>query len=353
MSVEPQYGQRKPAAAAARARLSTRRAAPAARSRTRAASRGPPGVIRSVDHESSSDDLHVRLAAERAHLVGHRVAHHLERRAAEERRRELDAHAVALDGDVAHDAEVDERDDGISGSGISASASQTAASRHHVAPGTLRRTIVISSHSSRSSSEWPPRSTGVDCTGRPTRSASAARSSSAQHAERVRPQLVDRLLEPRLAAQAVDPHLRVQAVVDLLAVHLRGEPRDLRVVGLLQRGEPDLVRGLVEPVPRDRVRPVQPAQLDERRARGTPTGRGRTRARRPSCRGRARRARTARARGRSRSARSTRTRRPPRATARCPSTPSRASRGSARRRRAQAAAVPARSRASLSFAFSE
>src|SRR3954471_10274331 len=43
------------------------------------------------------NNLHVRLGAEFAHLGGHRVAHHLERRAAEERRRELDAHLVAVD----------------------------------------------------------------------------------------------------------------------------------------------------------------------------------------------------------------------------------------------------------------
>ena len=58
----------------------------------------------------------------------------------------------------------------------------------------------------------------------------------------------------------------MQAVVDLLAVHLRREPGDLGVVGLLQRREAKLVGGLVEPVPRDRVRPVELAQLDERRA---------------------------------------------------------------------------------------
>ena len=52
---------------------------------------------------------------------------------------------------------------------------------------------------------------------------------------------------------------------DLLAVDLRGEARDLGIVGRLERREADLVGRLVQPVPRDRARPLEPAQLDERR----------------------------------------------------------------------------------------
>ncbi len=55
-------------------------------------------------------------------------------------------------------------------------------------------------------------------------------------------------------------------MVGLLAVDLGRETRDLGVVGALERREPDLVGGLVQPVARDRPRPLEPAQLDERRA---------------------------------------------------------------------------------------
>src|SRR4051794_37897965 len=54
------------------------------------------------------DHVDLRLRAELRHARGDRVAHRLERRAAEERRCELDAHAVAAHLDVADDAEVDE-----------------------------------------------------------------------------------------------------------------------------------------------------------------------------------------------------------------------------------------------------
>ena len=67
-----------------------------------------------------------------------------------------------------------------------------------------------------------------------TRSTSSGRSALVEHAERIRPELVERLLEPRAALgrgeQTVDPHLRVDPVVDLLAVDLRRDPRELGVV---------------------------------------------------------------------------------------------------------------------------
>jgi len=55
----------------------------------------------------------------------------------------------------------------------------------------------------------------------------------------------------------------VDAVVGLLTVDLRGDAGELRVVRDAERVEPDRVRSLVEPVPRDRPCPLQPAQLDE------------------------------------------------------------------------------------------
>ena len=91
-----------------------------------------------------------------------------------------------------------------------------------------------------------------------------------EDAERVRPELVERLLEtpPPLVGreQPLDPHLRVHAVVRLFPVHLPRDTGDLRVVGCDERAEPDLVCSLVEPVARDRARPLEPAELDEGRA---------------------------------------------------------------------------------------
>jgi hypothetical protein len=84
--------------------------------------------------------------------------------------------------------------------------------------------------------------------------------------ERVRPQLLDGLLETRLVAQPLVPHLGVHAVVRLLAVDLRGEARDRRIGVALQLGDPDLVGDFVEPAAGDRARPVEEMELDERRA---------------------------------------------------------------------------------------
>ena len=107
----------------------------------------------------------------------------------------------------------------------------------------------------------------VDRLERPTRRASSGALLRLEHAERVRPQLVDRVAEARLVAQARRPHLGVHAVVDLLAVDLRREARELGVVAdAFSASMPDAVGLLVEVAPRDRVRPVEQAQLDERRA---------------------------------------------------------------------------------------
>ena len=57
-------------------------------------------------------------------------------------------------------------------------------------------------------------------------------------------------------------------------------PATRGIVVLHQRRDADLVGGLVEPAPRDRVRPVEQVQLDERRAAVLVERRGRTRARR-------------------------------------------------------------------------
>ena len=212
---------------------------------------------------------------------------------------------------------------GISGSGISSSAGPDLGLGHHCAPaGAERRTIVISSHSSASSSVCVPRSTALDLV-QPDARASSARCSGVRTPSAYGHSSATRLLEARLVAQPLVPHLGVHAVVRLLAVDLRREARDLRIVVVHQRRDAGS-----RPPPRraSAARSCAPSRAGaaRRAARsGTPRAGGRTRARprRPPAAGRRR------ARGRSRSARSTRTRRPPRASARSPSTRSRASRG--------------------------
>ena len=58
----------------------------------------------------------------------------------------------------------------------------------------------------------------------------------------------------------------MHAVVRLLAVDLRGKPGHARVGVVHQRRNANLVGGLVETAARDRARPVEQVQLDERRA---------------------------------------------------------------------------------------
>ena len=209
--------------------------------------------------------LDVRLAADGADRLLHRALHHLERGAAEERRRERDVHALLLDGHVSHHAEVDERDRRDLRIGDLGERVPDRGLGHHAAPGTERRTSVISSHSA-SSSGCSPRST-ASTDGRPSRSRELVALLRLDEAERVRPQLLDRGLVARLPREAVRPHLRVHAVVRLLAVDLRGEAGDLRVRVGLQRLDPQLVGRLVEDAARDRPSPVgDEAELHERRA---------------------------------------------------------------------------------------
>ena len=241
---------------------------------------------------------------------------------------------------------------GISGSGISSSAAQTASAVTTARPESTAAPRSSSSQSSASSGRCVPRSIAVTGS-RPMRRASSGRSSgsstpsanghSSSTASRNRGSL----------AKARRPQLRVQAVVGLLAVDLRREARQLGVLRLHQAVDADAVGLLVEIAAGDRVRPLEQMQLDERRAavvvrlavERERVGVGVELA--------APRARTARAHARSRSVRSTRTRRPPRASARSRSTPSPASRGSARRQRSTEGAMPARSRAMRNLSLIE
>src|SRR5581483_3709959 len=137
----------------------------------------PVGRPRVVEH-----DLHVRHGAELLDLRRHPVAHRLERRAAEERRRELDVNPLALDVHVPHDAELDDRDDRDLGILDLLERSPHGRRSYQAAPGTERRTIVISSQSSVQSSTCTPRSAASNTVllARPKRSPSEGRSSSSR-----------------------------------------------------------------------------------------------------------------------------------------------------------------------------
>ena len=97
------------------------------------------------------DDPHLGLAAERRDLLAHRPLHDVERGAAHERRCEVDRHVVAVDVDGSDHAEIDEGDDRDLGIGDLVERRPDLVGGHHVAPGSDRRTIVISSCSSASS----------------------------------------------------------------------------------------------------------------------------------------------------------------------------------------------------------
>src|SRR5262245_22150736 len=114
--------------------------------------RDPVRRPRVVEH-----DLDVGLGAELADPLGHLVAHHLERRTAEEGRRELDMHGPVLDGHAPHDAEVDDGDRRDLRVRNLRERFPDALFRYHVAPATERRTSVISSQSCSNSGRCSPR----------------------------------------------------------------------------------------------------------------------------------------------------------------------------------------------------
>ena len=194
--------------------------------------------------------------------------HRLERRAAEERGREVDAHCLVVDRDVLDHAELDERDDRDLRVGNLAERGPHLFGGHHCAPGGAERlTIVISSHSSSSSRLVDAARDRLDIGEGATQTLLDAPAQLrpevvVEDAERVGPELVDRLAQPLApllgGEKPLDPHLGVQPVICLLAVHLPREAGDLGVVGGGERGEPELVGGLVEPVARDRARPLEP-----------------------------------------------------------------------------------------------
>ena len=267
VSVELQYGQRCTAfcswssvgAAAARA---VGGAKPASRSFSR-----PAGVILSVDHESSSRTSTCGSPPSPVTASSICRAHRVERGTAHERRREGDPHAVAVDGDVLDDPEVDERDDRDLRIRDLRQRVPDPLRGHHCAPtGADRRTIVISFQSSANSAPGAERST-ASTSGRPDALREHRSQLRREHAQGVRPELVGSVAVALLVAQPVEPHLGVQAVIDLFTLDLRRDPRELVVLVLLQPLDPDRVRCLVEHVPGDRARPVgHETQLDERRA---------------------------------------------------------------------------------------
>src|SRR5829696_2925156 len=214
---------------------------------------------------------------------------------------------------------------GISGSGISASASQTSAS-------------VTMSH---------PRPNGAPSSSPPTERGTP------HPAPRVRPAEGEARREPRRSAA---PRPRGAAT----SAHGDGgrpPPGRSSPPGPRRRNRPtpSAPRAARSPPPRRghaaRASAPSRARAGARQAwtGGTRAANGRTPARPRSRPPRRRRAGTAPVRGRFRSARSTRRRHPPRGTARSPSTRSCASRGRARRQRSAAAAVPALARGKPCF----
>src|SRR3954470_6317957 len=130
---------------------------------------GRPRVVR--------DHLDLGLGAELRDLLLHRPLHDLERGAAEEGRRELDADVSVRDIDRTDDAQVDERDDGDLRVRDLLERLPDPGLGYHCAPhGADRRTIVISSHIGASSSVCVPRSI-ASTSFRPTRVTSSPRSS--------------------------------------------------------------------------------------------------------------------------------------------------------------------------------
>ena len=237
VSVEPQYGQRKPALQLdelRRGRLARRRRREAGGAELLAARGGDPvGRPRVV-----GDHLDVRLGAERGDLRLQRAR--ITSSAGQPRN--VGVNSTWTRSPSTSTSRTTPRSTsemtGISGSWISSSAAQTCVGRHHGAP---------AGPSGAPSSSRPrapparrvcvPRST-ASTSASPTRAARSGRSSASSNADRVRPQLVDRLAEARLVAQPLGPHLGVHAVVGLLAVDLRGQARDRRVGVALQRLDP-------------------------------------------------------------------------------------------------------------------
>ena len=128
-------------AGAGRARASRPRAARAARKPAARSFSRPSGVMSSVDHESSRHDADLGLAPSSRDLRLHRALHRLERGAAQERRREVDAHGSVVDLDVLDHAEVDERDHGDLRVGDLGERRPDLVGGHHCAPaGAERRT---------------------------------------------------------------------------------------------------------------------------------------------------------------------------------------------------------------------
>src|SRR5207253_1122728 len=105
--------------------------------------------------------------------------HELERRTAEERRRELDMDVSLVDIDRADYSEVDERDDGDLGVGDLLEELPDLRGYHCVPAGADRLTMVISSHIGARSSVCVPRST-ASTSASPTRCTSSPRCSGSR-----------------------------------------------------------------------------------------------------------------------------------------------------------------------------
>ena len=262
-------------------------AKPASRSFSR-----PAGVILSVDHESSSRtstcgsppsavtaaSICVRIASSAGQPMNVGV--------------NVDPDAHALDRDVFDDAEVDERDDGdLRIRDLAERLPDTlGAVTIGLTTAPAERTGAPSSSRSRGRRTRPG---AVALDRLDLRPADAFRQHRPQLRRRARRARTARAPLPRRAraassAQPVEPHLGVQAVVDLFALDLRRDPRELVVVVRLQSprsgSRPRSRRGRAA----RSSAPSRARGAAGRAARsGTPRACGRTRARRRRSRARA------------------------------------------------------------------
>ena len=178
---------------------------------------------------------------------------------------------------------------GISGSGISASASQTALGGHHCAPG--RRAAHhrhLLPQLARARPRAAPRSTASASgssqpSARSTRRAARARSSVVEHAERVRPQLLERLAQPlaallRASSRSTHSSACMRWYASSRSI-FAASPATSGVVGAPSAPRSGSRRPSRRAVARDRPRPVEDAAARRAARSGTPPARGRTRAR--------------------------------------------------------------------------
>ena len=232
------------------------------RTRRRAASRGPAAVILSVDHESSFTTSTSASAPSSPTFSS--IARFITSSAGQPRNVGVNSTWTRpfWTSTERMTPRSTSETTGISGSGISSNAAQTCSAvtiarppARSAAPSSSRpRAARARPCACRARPRRPPR--------RPTRAASASRCSGGS--------------TPSAYGQSSSTAARKRGSSRRRSCHISACMRwyassrlifaARRARSVHQRGDADLVRDLVEPAARDRVRPVEQAQLDERRA---------------------------------------------------------------------------------------